>query len=59
MAVYLLERVASTFENIVLHEGIIQNLKSSLEALVTTLEAKDKYTNQHSKRVTMSPLLMM
>jgi len=53
MTVYLLERVASTFENIVLHEGIIQNLKSSLEALVTTLEAKDKYTNQHSKRVTM------
>ncbi len=52
MAVYLLERAASTFENIVLHEGIIQNLKSSLEALVTTLEAKDQYTNQHSKRVT-------
>lgn len=52
MAVYLLERAALTFENIVLHEGIIQNLKSSLEALVTTLEAKDKHTNQHSKRVT-------
>lgn len=48
----LAEKAGAKLENQALYEGIYSNLVDTLTSLVTTLEAKDPYTRQHSQRVT-------
>lgn len=48
----LLEKAGTKLENQALYEGIYANMIDSLNALVTTIEAKDVYTREHSSRVT-------
>jgi putative nucleotidyltransferase with HDIG domain len=48
----LLEKAGAKLENQALYEGIYANLVDTLNTLVTTIEAKDPYTRDHSLRVT-------
>jgi putative nucleotidyltransferase with HDIG domain len=48
----LIEKASVKLENQALYEGIYANLVDTLTSLVTTLEAKDPYTREHSQRVT-------
>ncbi len=48
----LAQKAAARIENNALYEGIYTNLVDTLRSLVTTIEAKDIYTRQHSLRVT-------
>lgn len=48
----LAEKAGIKLENQALYEGIYSNLIDTLNSLVTTLEAKDPYTRDHSQRVT-------
>lgn len=48
----LAQKAAVRIENNALYEGIYTNLLDTLRSLVTTIEAKDIYTRQHSLRVT-------
>ena len=48
----LSEKGGIKIENQALYEGIYANLVDTLTSLVTTIEAKDPYTRQHSQRVT-------
>jgi response regulator RpfG family c-di-GMP phosphodiesterase len=48
----LVEKAGVKLENQALYEGIYANLIDTLTSLVTTLEAKDPYTREHSQRVT-------
>jgi putative nucleotidyltransferase with HDIG domain len=48
----LVEKAGSKLENQALYEGIYANLVDTLTSLVSTIEAKDPYTRQHSQRVT-------
>ena len=48
----LAERTSLTVENLLLYESVALNLHSTLKALVRSLEAKDPYTKEHSRRVT-------
>lgn len=45
-------KAAIRIENNALYEGIYTNLLDTLRSLVTTIEARDIYTRQHSLRVT-------
>jgi putative nucleotidyltransferase with HDIG domain len=49
---FLGEKAAMCVENLALYESVMQNLHATLRALVGAIEAKDTYTEQHSKRVT-------
>ena len=49
---FMTERAALAIENIALYENLRENLLATLHALVSAIEAKDSYTEQHSKRVT-------
>jgi response regulator RpfG family c-di-GMP phosphodiesterase len=49
---FLLDKAALSIENIALYESMVNNLHSTLGALVNAMEAKDPYTRQHSRRVT-------
>ena len=49
---FLLDKAALSIENIALYEAMVNNLHSTLGALVNAMEAKDPYTRQHSRRVT-------
>ena len=49
---FMAERTALNIENIALYDNLMQNLMASLMSLVGAIEAKDKYTRQHSSRVT-------
>jgi putative nucleotidyltransferase with HDIG domain len=49
---FMTEKAALAIENIALYENLRENLLSTLHALVSAIEAKDSYTEQHSKRVT-------
>lgn len=49
---FMTERAALAIENIALYENLRENLLSTLHALVSAIEAKDSYTEQHSRRVT-------
>ena len=48
----LLKKASIALENNALYETIYNNLVNTLRTLVTTLEAKDQYTQRHSDRVT-------
>lgn len=48
----LLQKAGTKLENQALYEGIYANLIDTLNTLVTTIEAKDPYTRDHSLRVT-------
>ena len=54
----LLQKASLQIENNALYETIYANLVSTLRSLVTTLEAKDHYTQQHSDRVTRISILI-
>ncbi len=49
---FLAERTALNIENIALYDNLMESLMASLMSLVGAIEAKDKYTKQHSSRVT-------
>jgi len=49
---FMAERTANNIENIALYENLMQSLMASLMSLVSAIEAKDHYTQQHSSRVT-------
>lgn len=49
---FMAERTALNIENIALYDNLLQNLMASFMSLVSAIEAKDKYTQQHSSRVT-------
>ncbi|MFH1489771.1 MAG: response regulator, partial [Pseudomonadota bacterium] len=49
---FLAEKAALNIENIALYGNLKQSLLASLMSLVSALEAKDAYTQQHSSRVT-------
>jgi putative nucleotidyltransferase with HDIG domain len=49
---FLVEKTAINIENIALYENLRESFKASLLSLVSAIEAKDAYTQQHSTRVT-------
>jgi putative nucleotidyltransferase with HDIG domain len=49
---FLAERTALNIENIALYDNLMQSLMASFMSLVSAIEAKDPYTQQHSSRVT-------
>ncbi|MBN2418734.1 MAG: response regulator [Deltaproteobacteria bacterium] len=49
---FMAERTALNIENMALYDNLMQSLMASLKSLVGAIEAKDKYTRQHSSRVT-------
>jgi putative nucleotidyltransferase with HDIG domain len=52
----LTERASLTLENLLLYDSVTLNLHATLRALVSSLEAKDPYTKEHSERVTFFAL---
>ena len=53
---FLAERTAQNIENLALYDSIKENLFATLGALVSAIEARDRYTRQHSQRVTQVAL---
>ncbi len=53
---FLAEKAALSVENIALYDHLKENLFATLGALVSAIEAKDLYTQQHSERVTQLAL---
>ena len=49
---FLAEKAALNIENIALYDNLKQSLIATLMSLVSAIEAKDAYTQQHSSRVT-------
>lgn len=49
---FLAEKAALSVENIALYDHLKENLFATLGTLVSAIEAKDLYTQQHSERVT-------
>lgn len=49
---FLAEKATLNIENIALYDNIRQSFMATLMALVSAIEAKDPYTQQHSSRVT-------
>lgn len=54
----LLKKASLIIENRALYETIYNNMVRTLRSLVTTLEAKDNYTQRHSERVTQISLMI-
>ncbi len=48
---FMTEKAINAIENLALYENIYENLFSTLSAFVAAVEARDKYTKQHSSRV--------
>jgi putative nucleotidyltransferase with HDIG domain len=55
---FMTEKAALAIENLALHKSVRENLVATLHALVSAIEAKDYYTEQHSKRVTQLAMEM-
>jgi response regulator RpfG family c-di-GMP phosphodiesterase len=49
---FLAEKAALSIENIALYDNLKESLIATLKSLVSAIEAKDPYTQQHSTRVT-------
>jgi putative nucleotidyltransferase with HDIG domain len=49
---YMAQNAANAIENLALYENIYENLFATLFAFVKAVEARDSYTQEHSKRVT-------
>jgi putative nucleotidyltransferase with HDIG domain len=49
---FIAEKAALSVENMALYDHLKENLFATLGALVSAIEAKDLYTQQHSERVT-------
>jgi response regulator RpfG family c-di-GMP phosphodiesterase len=49
---FLAEKAALSIENIALYDSLKQSLIATLKSLVSAIEAKDPYIQQHSTRVT-------
>ncbi|MBW2609252.1 MAG: response regulator [Deltaproteobacteria bacterium] len=49
---FLAEKAALNIENMALYDNLNQSLMATLMSLVSAIEAKDPYTQQHSSRVT-------
>jgi response regulator RpfG family c-di-GMP phosphodiesterase len=49
---FLADKAALSIENIALYDNLKQSLIATLKSLVSAIEAKDPYTQQHSSRVT-------
>ncbi len=58
LLIILASRAAQAIENARLYENIQRTFRETIEGLVSALEAKDKYTSGHSRRVTEYALLM-
>ena len=56
--IILASRAAQNIENARLYENLQRTFRETIEGLVSTLEAKDKYTSGHSRRVTEYALLI-
>jgi len=52
LATAFVKKAALRIENNALYEVFYNNLVNTLKALVTSIEARDSYTKQHSERVT-------
>jgi putative nucleotidyltransferase with HDIG domain len=53
---FLTEKAALSAENMALYDNLKENLFATLGALVSAIEARDLYTQQHSARVTQFAL---
>ncbi len=49
---YLLQRIVERMENVVLYEGLYENILSTLDSMAKILDARDPHTSRHSTRVT-------
>ncbi|MDZ7579103.1 MAG: HD domain-containing protein [Deltaproteobacteria bacterium] len=49
---FMAQNAANAIENLALYENIYENLFATLFAFVNAIEARDRYTQQHSSRVT-------
>ena len=49
---FLAEKAARNVENMALYHNLKENLFATLASLVSAIEARDRYTQQHSERVT-------
>ncbi len=49
---FLVEKAALNVENMALYHNLKENLFATLSSLVSAIEARDRYTQQHSERVT-------
>jgi putative nucleotidyltransferase with HDIG domain len=58
LLIILASRAAQAIENARLYENIQRTFRETIEGLVSALEAKDKYTSGHSRRVTEYALLI-
>lgn len=50
---FMAQNAANAIENLALYENIYENLFATLYAFVNAIEARDRYTQQHSNRVTL------
>ncbi|MBW1759673.1 MAG: response regulator [Deltaproteobacteria bacterium] len=55
---FMTQRASYLIENFALYEHINQDLISTLEAFVKTIEARDPYTQKHSSRVTAIAVIL-
>ncbi len=58
LLVILADRAAQAIENARLYQNLSRTFRETIEGLVSALEAKDKYTSGHSRRVTEYALLL-
>ena len=55
---FMAKKASTSIENLALYENIYNNLLSTLYAFVKAIEARDSYTQQHSRRVTRLSMLL-
>jgi len=58
LLVILADRAAQAIDNARLYQNLRRTFRGTIEGLVSALEAKDKYTSGHSRRVTEYALLV-
>ena len=55
---FMAQNAANAIENLALYENIYENLFATLFAFVNAIEARDRYTRQHSSRVTRFSIMI-